>query len=225
MTRWGFRMKLLLAFTPMAALGYYSPDTGRWTTRDPMEEKGGVNLHAFCENDPVNKYDPTGEYTLADAEASLVSKNIPKTRRVGLAWIYFDSEIFDEWLLLERLRGEWWSALPKCPCSICIRKDGSAGNPDSRKWKDPGKGGFLLRRYHPGGVYEMRSQPVGQHGNQCVYDSKGHLLVGPTAGGTVDYYAPGWNVLWGHHPHDVSPWELARDLRRIPEYYSVRPLW
>ena len=71
MTRWVFRMKLLFAFMPMAALGYYSPDAGRWTTRDPLEEKGGVNLHAFCENDPVNKYDPMGEYTLADAEATV----------------------------------------------------------------------------------------------------------------------------------------------------------
>lgn len=54
-------MQLFLAFLPMAALGYYSPDVGRWMTRDPLEEKGGLNLHAFCENDPVNKYDPLGE--------------------------------------------------------------------------------------------------------------------------------------------------------------------
>ena len=50
-------------------------------------------------------------------------------------------------------------------------------------------------------------------------------LEGPMAGGTVDYYAPGWDVLWGHQPHDVATWELARDLGRIPDYYSVRPSW
>ena len=60
-TRLAFRMKLLLTFMPMAALGYYSPNVGRWTTRDPLEEKGGVNLHAFCENDPVNSEDPLGK--------------------------------------------------------------------------------------------------------------------------------------------------------------------
>ena len=61
MTRWVFRMRLLLAVMPTAAMGYYSPDAGRWTTRDPLEEKGGVNLHAFCENDPVNSVDPLGK--------------------------------------------------------------------------------------------------------------------------------------------------------------------
>lgn len=60
MTRWAFQMKLLIAFMPMAALGYYSPNVGRWTARDPLEEKGGVNLHAFCENDPVNSCDILG---------------------------------------------------------------------------------------------------------------------------------------------------------------------
>ena len=44
-----------------AAFAYYSPQCGRWTTRDPIEENGGVNLYAFCENDPVNKYDPFGK--------------------------------------------------------------------------------------------------------------------------------------------------------------------
>lgn len=52
------QIQLFLAFLPMAALGYYSPDVGRWMTRDPLEEKGGLNLHAFCENDPVNSVDP-----------------------------------------------------------------------------------------------------------------------------------------------------------------------
>lgn len=204
---------------------FYSPRLSRWMSRDPEGEDGGLNLYVSCHNDMVNNVDPLGTYTLADAQGSLTRRGVPKTRRVGLSWIYFDAEIFDEWLRLERLRGNWWSTLPKCPCSICVRKDGTAKNPDSRKWKDPAKGGVLLRRYHPGGVYEMRSKPVGGHGNQCVYDAGGNLLEGPVAGGTVDYYAPGWDVLWGHQPHDVATWELARDLGRIPDYYLVRPSW
>ena len=30
---------------------YYSPELGRWLTRDPIEEDGGDNLYAFCGND------------------------------------------------------------------------------------------------------------------------------------------------------------------------------
>ena len=39
---------------------YYSPDMGRWLSRDPIEERGGLNLYAFVNNDPVNHYDKLG---------------------------------------------------------------------------------------------------------------------------------------------------------------------
>ncbi|MDD4406301.1 MAG: RHS repeat-associated core domain-containing protein [Parabacteroides sp.] len=39
---------------------YYSPTLGRWLSRDPIEEKGGLNLYAFVNNDPVNKWDKLG---------------------------------------------------------------------------------------------------------------------------------------------------------------------
>ena len=39
---------------------YYDPVTGRWPSRDPIEEKGGVNLYGFVGNNPVNLFDPFG---------------------------------------------------------------------------------------------------------------------------------------------------------------------
>ena len=39
---------------------YYDPASTKWLTRDPLGERGGDNLTAFCQNDPVNRYDPTG---------------------------------------------------------------------------------------------------------------------------------------------------------------------
>jgi RHS repeat-associated protein len=39
---------------------YYSPAIGRWTTRDPLGEAGGMNLYAFVGNSPVNWVDPFG---------------------------------------------------------------------------------------------------------------------------------------------------------------------
>ena len=41
---------------------YYSPALGRWLSRDPIEEQGGLNLYAFVNNDPVNKWDKLGLY-------------------------------------------------------------------------------------------------------------------------------------------------------------------
>jgi len=39
---------------------YYNPTTGRWLSRDPLEEKGGENYYGFCDNDPVGSFDTFG---------------------------------------------------------------------------------------------------------------------------------------------------------------------
>ncbi|BDS08279.1 hypothetical protein NT6N_33190 [Oceaniferula spumae] len=42
---------------------YYDPLTGRWPSRDPIEESGGNNLYSFSVNDALNSYDILGLYT------------------------------------------------------------------------------------------------------------------------------------------------------------------
>src|SRR5512141_2559088 len=39
---------------------FYNPQTGRWLSRDPAEEKHGQNLHGFVGNDPVRRIDKLG---------------------------------------------------------------------------------------------------------------------------------------------------------------------
>jgi hypothetical protein len=39
---------------------YYNPNTGRWLSRDPIEEQGGVNLYGMVGNDTVNSVDNLG---------------------------------------------------------------------------------------------------------------------------------------------------------------------
>lgn len=39
---------------------YYDPVTGRWPSRDPIEEEGGINLYGFVGNDGVNWVDCLG---------------------------------------------------------------------------------------------------------------------------------------------------------------------
>jgi RHS repeat-associated protein len=39
---------------------YYSPYLGRWLSRDPIEENGGINLYDYVGNTPVNGIDPLG---------------------------------------------------------------------------------------------------------------------------------------------------------------------
>ncbi|MDD2774300.1 MAG: RHS repeat-associated core domain-containing protein, partial [Elusimicrobiales bacterium] len=52
-------------FDPETGLGYwgeryYNPSTGRWTSREPLEEAGSLNLYAFCRNDPILYIDVLG---------------------------------------------------------------------------------------------------------------------------------------------------------------------
>jgi RHS repeat-associated protein len=46
----------------VAVYGYrwYDPVTGKWPSRDPIEEEGGANLYGFIENDTINAYDVDG---------------------------------------------------------------------------------------------------------------------------------------------------------------------
>jgi RHS repeat-associated protein len=44
---------------------YYDPITGRWPSRDPIEERGGVNLYGFCYNSSLNYLDYLGQYPIS----------------------------------------------------------------------------------------------------------------------------------------------------------------
>jgi RHS repeat-associated protein len=39
---------------------YYQPEIGRWLSRDPLREDGGLNLYEYVENDPIDETDPLG---------------------------------------------------------------------------------------------------------------------------------------------------------------------
>jgi hypothetical protein len=39
---------------------FYSPSTGRWLSRDPVGEQGGLHLSRFVRNNPVQNVDPFG---------------------------------------------------------------------------------------------------------------------------------------------------------------------
>jgi RHS repeat-associated protein len=57
-----FSTKFLDRETGLSYYGYryYDAGLGRWVSRDPIEEEGGVHLYAFNDGDPVNQYDVLG---------------------------------------------------------------------------------------------------------------------------------------------------------------------
>lgn len=73
----------------------YDPVTGRWTSKDPIEFDGGINLYGYINSDPISLTDPSGE----KATSCLLSKESQKrictavgallggaTGRVGGVW-------------------------------------------------------------------------------------------------------------------------------------------
>jgi RHS repeat-associated protein len=59
---------------------WYDPLTGRWPSRDPIGERGGVNLYAFVGNDGLNKTDYLGQNPIHDAMINGGDEAIGKTR-------------------------------------------------------------------------------------------------------------------------------------------------
>lgn len=49
----------VLALTQSAS-AFYDANLGRWINRDPIEEEGAINLHAFVSNNPLSSIDLFG---------------------------------------------------------------------------------------------------------------------------------------------------------------------
>ncbi len=47
-------------FLSETGVRYYSPELGRWLNRDPIEERGGLNVYGFVGNGVLSSIDPLG---------------------------------------------------------------------------------------------------------------------------------------------------------------------
>ncbi|AHF92643.1 type IV secretion protein Rhs [Opitutaceae bacterium TAV5] len=66
----GFSTKYQDRLTGLYYYGYryYNPSTGRWPSRDPIEEEGGLNLYGMVENDVIGQIDALGLIKRNDIE-------------------------------------------------------------------------------------------------------------------------------------------------------------
>ena len=65
---------------PLVLLGhrYYDPGAGRFLNRDPMGLEGGVNVYAYCTNNPINQVDPDGSQSVTNHAAEAVVEYVWK---------------------------------------------------------------------------------------------------------------------------------------------------
>lgn len=80
---------------------YYDPVTGRWPSRDPIEEEGGLNLYGFVENNPTSRLDVLGNmpmvlepaYTPSAEVMVLVTERMRPIKKGGLTTYNFLARI------------------------------------------------------------------------------------------------------------------------------------
>jgi hypothetical protein len=110
------------------------------------------------------------------------------------------------------------AVLPPCPCEksqIMQSKDFQLENTSS----------FIRNIFHPNSTCCYRERVLRESerkaGQQCCYDSSGHLLVGPPGGGTIDFVSPNVSVA-KHFIYDVLPYLFCCP-QMCDKYYKFRP--
>jgi len=201
----------LILLLPACAQAYYSPEQGRWISRDPIEEQGGMNVQAFVKNEPTDRVDRLGK------------EIIPPPSPEG------PCEAFERWYQDAKRNLKWLKALPSCPCSLTLHctvgNKFEALNPDPKIWKDPSDKGPGV---HTGATWNMRSKPTSDGAaQQCSYDANGRLITWGPGAGTADRYSSFFN----HVADDYTPamWAIQCDRLRknescIRQYLEVRPI-
>jgi hypothetical protein len=100
---------------------YYHPSVGRWFSRDPIGERGGVNQHAWCGNNGVKFVDTHGlakckvdEFSLDIGKWIFVNYSFKFTCRLPVRFKTVLSECVNEkdCIIDQDYRGEFWHTDP-----------------------------------------------------------------------------------------------------------------
>jgi len=64
---------LVVATFACNSFAYYQTERGRWISRDPIEETGGINIYGYVDNSPLNKIDHLGQDSWASFPGNFIS--------------------------------------------------------------------------------------------------------------------------------------------------------
>ena len=159
---------------------FYDPLTGRWPSRDPIGERGGVNLYGFVGNDGVDSVDILGGYYFRTVNLTLVEaarvlrllQELPNRLEAVIAQLDF---------LLECASGEFLSG--KCD-NYTVRKGFpgyEAGMADLRQARDLAAKVLNGLKNRPDDVIRIKSDnlPASDHGNSALMQDLIRLNVHP----------------------------------------------
>jgi RHS repeat-associated protein len=95
---------------------YFSPEFGRWTSREPLKEQGSVNFYAFGPNSPINGVDRLGLAWLASKQGEAQSFRFWLKGKGGTAETYQEKEIPPEFVT------EKYNSSEGCCCRCWIKE-------------------------------------------------------------------------------------------------------
>jgi hypothetical protein len=90
------------------AQAFYNPSTGRWLSRDPIGETGGLNVYGFVRNTSVNAFDilglqgtiPGGPYPLPTPKPPYDRNQLPTTKIEDMTWrVCCQPYAWDNWII------------------------------------------------------------------------------------------------------------------------------
>ena len=99
---------------------FYRPDDRCWLNRDPIEERGGENLHAFCLNNPFVFFDELGNEPFSSIILKFNSQKTWVAAREFIKNEHSERDLYGHWWI--EFDGEsygWWPSRPVGAWDVC----------------------------------------------------------------------------------------------------------
>ncbi len=176
---------------------YYDAENGRWLSRDPIGERGGLNVYGMTDNDPINSIDVLGRATPAKGNKSTLPEKDKRTREEIVSKIEKQIPNMDNPFAVVTSEGpqaEKW-ALHWLALKAWVATNKVAGGPEwagvlCKKCCDNKDKGlinqYFFQAHQAGGMHDM------------VFDRRNACPIG--------YDAVGW-----FHSHPGMPTDAASD--------------
>jgi RHS repeat-associated protein len=190
--RYGFSSKPRDPLTGLLYYGYrwYDPATGRWASRDPIGESGGLNLYGFVGNDGTNHLDKLGlspewHHELPNAFRAIFEKlkiniddsNFGRIFNTGEhGWDVRHAEWNREWD--EFLFDEEGNQIKRSKRDVLNKLEQMRGDSRFQKWYDhsskPHLGYKDWKRSQRRLSYQKRVLRLNRMANRCSWSRSGH---------------------------------------------------
>ena len=201
---------LLLALLTNLAHAFYNPGQGRWASRDPIEERGGMNLYGFVANAGINSYDILGLEEISSITVKRKNVNWLAILRQHLGKKTTNEDTYGHWWL--EFDGEsygWW---PKDGVGLSETLSGTPGELNGQSsfggtaTRDPHHGDSADETFHPkrrSGFLSLAKLEFGSgKGKDCGCVTEAEIKDSLRA--FAKQYSGNWSYPWGQNCHSFQ---------------------